>query len=65
MPSMKWIKEQSNHYLGFYYPQKMTLLENAEYNHLADIVWGLVFWLEAQDKMERMAKKIKKEAANG
>ena len=66
MPSMKWIKAKANAFLDCICPRDAKdRLAHARYEQNAAIVSELVDWLEAYDKMDRMAKKIGKEKGNG
>ena len=58
MPSMKWIREQANSFLNCVYPYgAKDRLSFAKYERQAAIVSELIFWMEAQEKLDKMAKK--------
>ena len=61
MPSMKWIKEKTNEFLQLEHNQVQNNLDLARFNREIDIVSELVLWLEAKERMDKMAKKMKKE----
>ena len=56
MPSMKWIREKTNRYLQIHHERVQTELDAALYSYMADTVSELVMWLEAMERIDKMAK---------
>ncbi len=66
MPSMKWIRETLSDYLNCYYQESgRDRLSAALYEQRADIVSEVAFWLETQEKIDKMAKKNNETKRNG
>ena len=58
MPSLKRIRELANEYLGFRYPKSAgDLLEMARFDRAADTVSEFVAWMEADERMAKIASK--------
>lgn len=57
MPSLKRIRELANEYLGFRYPKSASdRLEMARFDRAADTVSEFVAWMEADERMAKIAR---------
>lgn len=61
MPSMKWIRDKANEFLQLEHNQVQNNLDLAKFNREIDIVSELVQWLEAKERMDKMARKARNE----